>query len=123
MGHGYPASSRRISVYDNAKVYSQAAGIKPGFLTKMLLAGVPSLMGCFGRMHGCMQCIIYRATIRLDTIICSAPCMIGMGSFCGAAAGEAVKKYWSTFSVVCSELFRQVSPPAFTYHSLCQLLI
>ena len=101
-------ADRRIDLYANSGTYA-AKKIKPGFLTKMLLAATPTLAGCWGRLFGCMQCVVYRSTIRLDTIGCTPPCVAGVGSFCGAATGELTKKYFSTFSVVCSELFRQVS--------------
>jgi hypothetical protein len=101
-------STRRIDLYANSGTYATKR-IKPGFLTKMLLAATPSLMGCWGRLFGCMQCIVFRSTIRLDTPGCTPPCVAGVGSFCGAATGELTKKYFSTFSVVCSELFRQAS--------------
>jgi hypothetical protein len=110
MNQAYSTSSRRVDVYDKAGVY-QLTGIRPGFLTKMLIAGLPNLMGCFGKLHGCMQCFIYRSTLRLNTMLCAGGCIDGMGTFCTAAGAAAVKKYWSTFSVVCSELFRQVSSP------------
>jgi hypothetical protein len=97
----------RMDLYGNAGMYEQKR-IRPGFLTKMIVAAAPNIMGCYGRLTGCMACVGYRITIFNDPLFCASACTAGVGSFCGAAVGSMAQKYFLSFSVVCTELFRQV---------------